>query len=113
MQPATTRDAPTLVFVNRRSCGASRRMESLVAWVRVTKKRHLRVVDLDADRSPELTRHLGVSEIPSLLLLARGRVVARLDGRSSGREIEAFIRPHLTEEPAAATEERDFADGAD
>jgi thioredoxin-like negative regulator of GroEL len=91
----TTRDPPTLVFVSRRHCGVSRRMASLVAWVRVTKKKRLRVVDLDADRSPELARVLGVRETPSLLLLAGGKVVGRLDGRSTGREIEALISPHL------------------
>ena len=75
-------------------------MESLVAWVRVTKKRQVHVVDLDADRSPELTRHLGVHETPSLLLLADGRIVGRLEGRSTGREIEELIGTDPGEEPA-------------
>ena len=44
-------DLPTLVFVTRRQCGTCRRMESLVAWIEVTNKKRLRVVDLDADRS--------------------------------------------------------------
>ncbi len=70
-------------------------MESLVAWVRVTQKKRLRVVDVDADKSPELARHLGVHEIPSLLVLANGLVVGRLEGRATGRQIDALIRPHL------------------
>src|SRR5262245_51513161 len=52
-------DATTLVFVGRRHCGASRRMESLVAWVKVTQKKRLRVLDLDADRNPRLAYRLG------------------------------------------------------
>ena len=44
-------------------------MESLVAWVKVTQKKRLRVVDLDADRSPELVHHLAVGRVPSLLVL--------------------------------------------
>jgi thioredoxin-like negative regulator of GroEL len=70
-------------------------MESLVAWVKVTQKRRLRVVDLDADRSPELVRHLDVHEVPSLLVLERGQVVDRLEGRATGRQIEELIRPHV------------------
>jgi thioredoxin-like negative regulator of GroEL len=70
-------------------------MESLIAWVRVTQKRRLRVVDLDADRSPELVRHLEVRQIPSLLVVEHGRVVDRLEGRATGRQIEELIRPHL------------------
>jgi thioredoxin-like negative regulator of GroEL len=94
-------DLPTLVFVGRRNCGASRRMESLVAWVRVTQKKRLRVVDLDADRSPELVHHLAVTQIPSLLLLEEGQEVDRLEGRATGRQIDELIRPHLKgqEEP--------------
>jgi len=84
-------------------------MESLVAWVRVTKKHQLRVVDLDADRSPELTDRLGVRETPSLLLLVRGLVVGRLEGRSTGRQIEELIGPHLEEGRVAATEDNDLA----
>jgi thioredoxin-like negative regulator of GroEL len=76
-------------------------MESLVAWVRVTQKKRLRVVDLDADRSPDLVRHLAVTQIPSLVVLAHGRVVGRLEGRATGRQIDELIRPHLEgqEEP--------------
>jgi thioredoxin-like negative regulator of GroEL len=70
-------------------------MESLVAWVKVTQKRRLRVVDLDADRSPELLRRLEVREVPSLLVLDGGRVVDRLEGRATGRQIEELIRPHV------------------
>jgi thioredoxin 1 len=90
-------DVPTLVFVSRRHCGASRRMDSLVAWVKVTQKKRLRVVDLDADRNPELAVHLGVRATPTLLVLSEGSVVGRLEGRATGRQIEALIRPHLSE----------------
>ena len=70
-------------------------MESLVAWVKVTQKKRLRVIDVDADRNPALTRELDVSEIPALVLVKSGRVVGRLDGRATGRQIDELIRPHL------------------
>jgi thioredoxin-like negative regulator of GroEL len=86
---------PALVFVRRRQCGVSRRMESLVAWVRVTQKRRLRVIDVDADRNPKLVDELHVSETPSLVLIKDRREVGRLEGRATGRQIEELIRPHL------------------
>ena len=91
----TSHALPTLVFVRGPRSGASRRMESLVAWVKVTQRRRLRVVDVDAERSPELAERLGVREIPTLLVLDGGRVVDRLEGRATGRQIEKLIRPHL------------------
>jgi len=70
-------------------------MESLVAWVKVTQKKRLRVVDLDADRSPELARRLGIKTTPTLLVLFGGAIVKRLEGRATGRQIDALIRPYV------------------
>lgn len=85
----------TLVFVRRYSSGASRRMESLVAWVKVTQKRRLTVLELDADRHSGLVARLGVTTAPSLVLVKNRRVVGRLEGKVSGRQIDDLIRPHL------------------
>jgi thioredoxin-like negative regulator of GroEL len=85
----------TLVFVRRYRSGASRRMESLVAWVKVTRKRHLDVLELDADRHSPLVAKLGVKTAPSLVLVKDRRVVGRIEGRASGRQIDELLRPHL------------------
>ena len=71
-------------------------MESLVAWVKVTQKKRLRVVNVDVDRNPALARELEVNEFPSLVLIKDSRVVDRLEGRATGRQIDELIRPHLT-----------------
>ena len=71
-------------------------MESLVAWIKVTQKRRLRVIDVDAECNPKLIRRLAVKKIPSLLLIKDRRVVGRLEGRVTGRQIDELIRPHLT-----------------
>ena len=70
-------------------------MESLVAWVRVTQKRRLRVVDLDADAEPALAQRLGITSTPTLLVVQDGSVVERLEGKATGRQIEALIQPFL------------------
>jgi thioredoxin-like negative regulator of GroEL len=92
----TTNEMPALVFVGRERSGPSRRMESLIAWVKVTQKKRLRVIDVDADASPELVRELGVSKVPALVLLKDQQVLGRLEGRVTGREIEELIRPHIS-----------------
>ena len=38
---------------------------------------------------------LAVTEVPTLLLLENRRVVGRLEGRATGRQINELIRPHL------------------
>ena len=84
-----------LVFVGKEQSGPSRRMESLVAWVKVTQKKHLRVIDVDADHDPALVRRLGVRNVPALVLVKDRRVLGRLEGRATGRQIDDLIRPYI------------------
>ena len=88
-------ERPLLLFVGQRRSGPSRRMESLVAWVKVTRKDRLRVVEVDGDRRIDLVRRFGIREFPSLLLIDRRGVVARLEGRATGNEIDELLRTHL------------------
>jgi thioredoxin-like negative regulator of GroEL len=69
-------------------------MESLVAWVKVTQKRWLSVLEVDADENPSFVQRLGVKTVPTLVLVKDRRVVGRLEGRVTGRQIDALIRPH-------------------
>jgi hypothetical protein len=77
-------------------------MTSLVAWVRVTEKTRLRVVEVDAEKNERLMRMLGVTTVPSLVLVRDRAVVGRIEGRATGREIERLIRPHVAEKQASA-----------
>jgi thioredoxin-like negative regulator of GroEL len=70
-------------------------MESLIAWVKVTQRKRIRVIDIDADRNPAIARELEVSEIPTLVVIKDSKVVGRLEGRATGRQIDELIRPHL------------------
>jgi thioredoxin-like negative regulator of GroEL len=70
-------------------------MESLVAWVKVTQKARLRVVDVDAKRNPRLVRGLGVSKVPALVLVKDRRVLGKLEGRVTGRQINELIEAHI------------------
>src|SRR4029079_1593098 len=89
---SVTGDLPVLLFVGQRRSGPSRRMESLVAWVKVNQKARLRVVEVDGDRRMDVVRRFGIREFPSLVLIVGRRVVARLEGRSTGQEIDQLLR---------------------
>lgn len=100
----------TLVFVRRYQCGASRRMESLVAWVKVTRKKQLNVLEVDADRNAGFVRRLGVDSAPTLVLIKDRRIVGRLHGRVTGRQIDELIRPHLDALPHRQPAARDTSE---
>jgi thioredoxin-like negative regulator of GroEL len=70
-------------------------MASLVAWIHVTEKNRLRVLEVDADKNEPLMRALDVDTVPALVLLDDSRVLARHEGRATGRQIERLIRAHV------------------
>lgn len=70
-------------------------MASLVAWVRVTEKRRLRVLEVDADANAKLARALEVSTIPSLVLVRGRKILGRVDGRATGTDINRLIQQHI------------------
>ena len=86
---------PLLLFFSSRRSGPSRRMSSLVAWISLVEKRRLRVVQVDIDARNDLATKLDVSSVPTLVLVDRGAVLGRLEGRATGREIDRFLEPHL------------------
>lgn len=90
-------DRPLLLFFTSERSGPGRRMESLLAHLARKERARLRVSRVDVEQSPELVSRLGVSEVPSLVLLEGGRTLARLEGRASAPRIERLLAPHLRE----------------
>ena len=69
-------------------------MQSLVAWLEITRKSWLRVVAVDVDRHPEIASHLGVEEVPTFVLVAKGTQVGRIEGRTTSQAIAALVDPY-------------------
>ena len=75
-------------------------MSSLVAWVRVTEKARLRVLEVDVDRDPVVADAMQVRTVPALVLVRERRELGRLEGRATGPQIEQLIRPHVGDRQA-------------
>ena len=104
MSPHT--DKPLLLFFTNGTSGPARRMESLLAHLARKERARLRISLVNADQNPEFMEKLGVTEIPTLVLIRDGRPVARLEGRASAPQMEKMLAPHLPSlqpaEPAVA-----------
>lgn len=97
---STNRDLPLLLFFTTARSGPARRMESLLAHLARRERARLRVSRVDVEASPELAEKLQVEEIPTLVLIADRRPVARLEGRASAPQIERMVAPYLEKAPA-------------
>jgi thioredoxin 2 len=98
MTTKATKDIPVLLFFTSRRSGPARRMESLLAHLARKERGRLRISRIDAETSPDWVERLQIGEIPTLILVSRRRVAARLEGRVSAPQIERMVAPYLPAE---------------
>jgi thioredoxin-like negative regulator of GroEL len=70
-------------------------MESLLAQLESRERHRLRISRVDAEASPKLSAYLGITQVPTLVLLVDKRPVGRIDGRASAPEIDRLLARHL------------------
>src|SRR5919199_2070693 len=88
---------PKLLFFYSPLSGRCRRVDGFLAQV-LQRRRNHETFDLyrvDPDERPDLVARLAVEQMPTLLVVADGRVRARLQDPHGCRDIEAFLTPWL------------------
>jgi thioredoxin 1 len=91
----TKNGLPILLFFTASTSGPARRMESLLAHLARKERDRLRIARIDVDESPDWVDRLGVTDVPTLVLVKERRPVERLEGRVSAPQIERMIAPYL------------------
>jgi thioredoxin-like negative regulator of GroEL len=95
-------DKPLLVFFTSERSGPARRMESLLAHLARKERTRVRVMRVDVEQQPELAEKFRVTDVPTLVLVMRKKVVDRIDGRASAPKIETMLARHVPAPAAAA-----------
>lgn len=90
-------DKPTLCFFHSPRSGPSRRAEAFLANVLQRRKNHRKIVvrRINCDDRPDLAERYAVEKLPTLIVIDRHRVRARLEGARNCREIEQLLEPWL------------------
>ncbi|MGY4309238.1 thioredoxin 2 [Bradyrhizobium sp. USDA 4369] len=94
-QPAFERhvahsDLPLLVDVWAPWCGPCRAMAPMFARAAEALEPRVQLLKLNSDEAPEISAKLGISGIPTLLLLQKGRELARISGAMDSQRIVAW-----------------------
>jgi thioredoxin 1 len=93
-------DKPLLVFFTSVRSGPARRMESLLAHLARKERTRVRIMRVAIEDQPELAEKFRVTDVPTLVLVKRKRIVDRVEGRASAPTIEAMLARHVAA-PAA------------
>ena len=89
-------DIPVLIDVWAPWCGPCRAMAPMFERAAQLLEPGIRLLKLNSDSAPEVSSRLGITGIPTLLLMRGGREVARHAGAMDARSIVSWTETSLT-----------------
>lgn len=92
----TKSDVPVLIDVWAPWCGPCRAMAPMFERAAQQLEPKVRLLKLNSDAAPALSSRLGISSIPTLLLMRDGKEIARQAGAMDARNIVAWTEAGLS-----------------
>jgi len=90
-------DVPVLVDVWAPWCGPCRAMAPEFEKAATELEPHVRLVKLNSDNEQQIAGRLGIRGIPTMLLMHKGRELARTSGAMPAAQIVNWVRQHMAE----------------
>jgi len=88
---------PLLISFGSSASGACRQMDAILDHVLQAGHNHgtFRRRAVDVDRSAALADRFGVGSVPTILVIDRGAIAARIEGRASVGRVRETLSPWL------------------
>jgi thioredoxin 2 len=92
---------PVLVDLWAPWCGPCRRVSPVLEQLAVEKAGEVKLVKINADEAPQLSRRFNVQSIPTLLVLRQGQVVAEQVGAAAATALRPWLEDAIHKEVAS------------
>jgi thioredoxin 2 len=97
---------PVLVDVWAPWCGPCRMVSPALEQLATELAGRLKLVKVNADEAPEVSRRFEVQAIPTLVLMHHGTVVDKQTGAAPAPALRSWLTEHLPENDESASEDR-------
>ena len=97
---------PVLVDIWAPWCGPCRMVTPVLEQLATEMAGRLKLVKVNADEAPELSRRFEAQAIPTLLLLKQGRVIDRQVGAAPAHVLRSWIQESLPKDEGRGPSER-------
>lgn len=104
---------PVLVDVWAPWCGPCRMVSPALEQLATELAGKLKLVKVNADEAPEVSRRFQVQAIPTLVLMRHGQVVDKQIGAAPAPALRSWLTEHLPEDEAGPTREKGPSAGED
>lgn len=88
---------PALIDFWAAWCGPCRMVSPVLDKLAQEKAGELKLVKVDVDRAPELSRRFAVQSIPTLMVISGGKVVARQTGAAPAPALRIWLEQALAD----------------
>lgn len=88
-------ELPVLVDFWAEWCAPCRAVSPILEEIARENEARVRVVKLNVDENPDIAKRLGIMSIPTLILFAKGREMARVVGARAKEQLLREIEPHF------------------
>ncbi len=82
---------PALIDFWAAWCGSCRMVSPVLDKLAVERAGRIKLVKVDVDRSPQLSRRFDVQAIPTLMVIVGGKVVARQTGAAPAAALRSWL----------------------
>ena len=87
---------PALIDFWAAWCGPCRAVSPVLDKLALEKAGQIKLVKVDVDRAPELSRRFAVQSIPTLMVISGGKVVARQTGAVPAPALRSWLEQALS-----------------
>jgi thioredoxin 2 len=88
---------PALIDFWAAWCGPCRMVSPVLDKLAQEKAGEIKLVKVDVDRAPELSRRFAVQSIPTLMVISGGKVVARQTGAAPAPALRSWLEQALAD----------------